>query len=99
VIEPTPRSKRHAGWTPAAAKAIAVRRSPSSPRNEAAAARVRVTGFLMLDPVHPSHIRGKCTSNCAGKRFFRATLWEIHPVTRIEVFRNGTWVDLAALPP
>ena len=95
VVEPTPRTKRNnVGWTPATAQALAVRRTPSSPRNEAAAARVRVTGFLMLDPVHPAHIRGKCKSGCDAKRFFRATLWEVHPVTRIEVLRNGVWVDL-----
>jgi hypothetical protein len=95
VVEPTPRTKRHhAGWVVDSAKALAVRRSPSAARNEAAAARMRVTGFLMLDPVHPTHIRGHCTSNCANKTFYRATLWEVHPVTRIEVFRGGQWVEL-----
>lgn len=95
VIEPTPRSKRNnPGWIPATAAAIAVRRSPSAARDEANASRVRVTGFLMLDPVHPSHIEGKCTSNCANRKFFRATLWELHPVTKIEVWIDGEWVDL-----
>jgi hypothetical protein len=99
VVEPTPRTKRHnVGWTPARAQALAVRRTPSSPRNEAGAARVRVTGFLMLDPVHPSHIRGQCAANCTGKSFYRATLWEVHPVTRIEVLRDGVWIDLNDLP-
>lgn len=100
VVEPTPRTKRHnAGWTPANAAALAVRRTPSSTRNEVAAARVRVTGFLMLDPVHPAHIEGKCTSNCANKKFYRATLWELHPVTRIEVLQGGVWLDLNDLGP
>jgi hypothetical protein len=103
VVEPTPRTKRHnAGWTPEAAKALAVRRSDNAnaPRHEAEAARVRVTGFLMLDPVHPAHIRGKCTQNCGPpKRFFRSTLWEVHPVTRIEIFRNNAWVDLNDFSP
>lgn len=99
VVEPTPRTKRHnAGWVPAKVQALTVRRTPSSPRNEAGAARVRVTGFLMMDPVHPTHIRGRCTTDCAGKSFYRATLWEIHPITRIEVLQNGVWVDLNALP-
>ena len=98
VVEPTPRTKRNnPGWIPDSVKRLAVRRKPSSPRDEANAARVRVTGFLMLDPVHPNFIAGNCSSNCAGKKFFRATLWEIHPVTRIEVLRNGQWVDLS--PP
>lgn len=99
VVEPTPRVKRnHPGWTPARAEALAVRSSPAAPRNEAAAARVRVTGFLMLDPVHPTHIRGDCTSNCTSKHFYRATLWEVHPVTRIEVLRNGSWIPLDSMP-
>src|SRR4026209_2613597 len=100
VLEPTPRTKRNnAGWNPDSVAGLAVRRRPTAPRNEANAARVRVTGFLMLDPVHPDHIRGKCSSNCAGKKFHRATLWEIHPVTRIEVLRNGQWGELNAPAP
>jgi hypothetical protein len=100
VVEPTPRTKRNnSGWDPAAAKALAVRHSPSDTRHEADAAKVRVTGFLMLDPVHPDHIRGNCKgTNCATKPFYRATLWEVHPVTRIEVWRVNKWVDLNALP-
>ena len=46
---------------------------------------VRVTGFLFFDPSHLNHLHT-----------FRGTLWEIHPVTRIEVFDHlvGRWVDL-----
>lgn len=100
VVEPTPRTKRlNVGWTPANVTSRSVRRTSSSPRNGNNAPRVRITGFLMLDPVHPAHIEGKCTSNCASKKFFRATLWELHPVTRIEVEQNGAWVDLNDLSP
>ena len=92
VVEPTPRSKRrNPGWTPDRASAIAIRHSPrDTVRHEDTALQVRVTGFLMLDPVHPPHI---------GK--FRATLWEVHPVTRIEVFKNGRWMEFndLNLPP
>jgi hypothetical protein len=38
---------------------------------------------LMLDPEHPEQL---------GKT--RGTLWEIHPVMRIEVRRGGRWGDL-----
>ena len=24
----------------------------------------------------------------------RSTLWEIHPITKIEVFDNGSWIDI-----
>jgi hypothetical protein len=100
VVEPTPRTKRqNSGWTPAKAEALAVRHSPHDTRHESDAARVRVTGFLMLDPVHPDHIAGHCKTACAGKPFYRATLWEVHPVTKIEVLRGETWVDLNDLPP
>jgi hypothetical protein len=50
-------------------------------------APVRVSGWTLLDPEHRPHL---------GK--YRSTLWEIHPVTKIEVFRNGQWVDLDDLP-
>jgi hypothetical protein len=102
VIEPTPRTKRHnAGWTFETARLLAVRHSdsPTAVRHEAEAARVRVTGFLMLDPVHPKHIRGGCDlHHCTTPCCFRATLWEVHPVTRIEVLRNNEWEDLNKLP-
>jgi hypothetical protein len=43
-------------------------------------AKVRVTGWLMYDPEHGSEL---------GKT--RGTLWELHPVTRIEVWSGGRW--------
>ncbi len=45
---------------------------------------VRLSGWLMLDQEHPEQ---------AGKT--RETLWEIHPILRIAVERQGTWIDLA----
>jgi hypothetical protein len=44
---------------------------------------VRISGYLLLDPEHRSHL---------GK--YRSTLWEIHPITMIEVFKSGNWVNL-----
>jgi hypothetical protein len=44
---------------------------------------VRITGFLFYDPDHANHLRR-----------FRRTMWELHPVTRIEVFQGGAWVDV-----
>jgi hypothetical protein len=41
---------------------------------------VRISGFILMDPVHKGHLGT-----------FRSTLWEIHPITKIEVFRNGQW--------
>jgi len=47
------------------------------------ATQVRISGWLMYDIEHV---------NVIGKQ--RATVWEVHPITRIEVQRNGQWVDL-----
>lgn len=46
-------------------------------------ARVRISGPAMYDPEHPDQL---------GKT--RATLWEVHPVTRIEVWSGGAWREL-----
>jgi hypothetical protein len=42
----------------------------------------------MLDPEHQDMINSD----------LRSTLWEIHPITKIEVFSDGQWVDLDQLP-
>lgn len=45
---------------------------------------VRVTGFLLFDPAHKGHLTR-----------YRGTLWEVHPVTQIEVFSAGRgWTTL-----
>jgi len=48
---------------------------------------VRISGWLMFDPEHREQL---------GR--FRNTLWEIHPITKIEVFKDGGWVDLDTTP-
>jgi hypothetical protein len=48
---------------------------------------VRISGWLMLDPEHRNHLNK-----------YRGTLWEIHPILRIEVQRDSTWVSLDKLP-
>jgi hypothetical protein len=48
---------------------------------------VRISGWTLLDPEHRAHL---------GK--YRSTLWEIHPVTKIEVFHDGQWVNADDLP-
>jgi hypothetical protein len=48
---------------------------------------VRISGWTLLDPEHRAHL---------GK--YRSTLWEIHPITKIEVFKDGRWVDADDLP-
>ena len=48
---------------------------------------VRISGWLMLDPEHRNHLNK-----------YRGTLWEVHPITRIEVQQDSTWVLLDKLP-
>jgi hypothetical protein len=42
--------------------------------------KVTVSGWLMLDPDHPSDATGT-----ANKHASRGTIWEIHPVMKLEV--------------
>jgi hypothetical protein len=46
-------------------------------------AQVRISGWPMYDQEHPEQV---------GKT--RSTLWEIHPITKIEVATNGGWIEL-----
>lgn len=46
-------------------------------------ARVRIGGWLMWDQEHPEQV---------GKT--RGTMWEVHPIHKIEVFSGGVWRDL-----
>ena len=48
---------------------------------------VRVSGWLTVDPDHVNHL---------GK--YRDTLWEIHPIAKFEVFKDGEFVDMDELP-
>jgi hypothetical protein len=48
-----------------------------------AEAPVRISGWLMFDPEHRNHLQK-----------YRATLWEVHPITEIEVWRGDHWEDL-----
>ena len=52
---------------------------------------VRISGYLMFDPEHRAHLG-----------VYRSTLWEIHPITRIEVCHAAScldteWIDLDQL--
>ena len=45
--------------------------------------RVRISGWTMLDPEHPDEV---------GES--RGTIWEIHPVMRVETQQGGSWKEL-----
>jgi hypothetical protein len=73
VVEVTPRIRAlHKRWTTGNLKTYVQLKT-----------RVRISGWLMLDPEHPDQV---------GKT--RATLWEIHPITKIEAWIGEKWVEL-----
>ena len=45
--------------------------------------KVRVSGWVLWDEEHPEEV---------GKS--RGSQWEVHPVTKFEVYSGGTWTDL-----
>ena len=51
---------------------------------------VRISGWLLFDPQHTNHLKK-----------YRSTLWEIHPITKIEVWDNDAdkWVNLDDFTP
>lgn len=50
-------------------------------------AKVRVTGWLLWDPEHGSDVQNS-----------RGTSWEVHPLTKFEVWSDSTWIELRLLP-
>jgi len=85
VVETTPRIRlQHPGWTTTNLQPYIKGPDP-----------IRVSGWLLMDPQHKAHLH----PDSAGHPAYRNTLWEIHPITKIEVMKNGSWVDLDALGP
>ncbi len=73
VVEVTPRVRgRHESWSLTNLRRFVNQQS-----------RVRISGWLMLDPEHLDQV---------GKT--RATLWEIHPILKIEVWSGNRWREL-----
>jgi hypothetical protein len=49
--------------------------------------RVRLTGWIMFDQFHSDQLP-------SAKKPRRGTLWEVHPITKVEVQENNNWRDL-----
>ena len=86
VVEATPRVRpSHPRWNVDTLKAFAQNGDT-----------VRISGWLMLDPEHWDQMwQYKGPSDTTGTKA-RLTLWEIHPITKIEVRRAGAWHSLDA---
>ncbi len=52
--------------------------------------RVRLTGWIVFDQIHSDQLPG--ASETQKPR--RGTLWEVHPITKVEVQENENWRDL-----
>ena len=79
VVELTPRVRvNHPGWAEDRLAALREQKAP-----------VRISGWLMLDQMHPENV---------GRN--RITLWEVHPVMRIEwQSKTRGWVSLDSISP
>jgi hypothetical protein len=84
IVETTPRVRRqHPHWTTAQLKPWTAHVG-SAVNLHYNRQKVRISGWLMLDPEHQDMINNG----------LRSTLWEIHPITKIEVLSNSQWIDL-----
>jgi hypothetical protein len=36
-------------------------------------------------------------AHATGATSWRGTAWEVHPITKIEVFENGTWKEIGGV--
>ncbi len=73
VVEVTPRLRaKHKSWSRTNLNRLVTQQT-----------RVRISGWLMLDPEHPDQVSRT-----------RATLWEIHPILKIEVWSGNQWREL-----
>ncbi len=73
VVEATPRVLAvHPAWTITRISQIASSKT-----------RVRISGWLMMDPEHPDQIAKT-----------RGTIWEIHPIMQIETLEGNSWRPL-----
>jgi len=81
VAEITPRWRQaNPAWTLAALQQLV-----------ADGAQVRISGWRLFDYEHPEQLPENNTKNPT-----RSTLWEIHPITMIEVATQAGWVELGA---
>jgi hypothetical protein len=86
VVETTPRVRaQHQAWTPTSIQQLVT-----------AADTVRVSGWLMFDPEHWDQMYGYTAGDTTTTGKARITLWEIHPITTLEVRRGGRWISLDA---
>lgn len=87
VVETTPRIRAHGHpWTPDMLKSAMTN-----------ADSVRLSGWLLYDPEHYAQTANYDSTHAATNAVLvRATLWEVHPVTRMEVFnpQTGQWRQL-----
>ena len=78
VVEPTPRWQERMGWRLRHLKKLAKQ-----------SVKIRISGWLLWDQEHPEELPEN-----KGENATRGTRWEIHPVTKIEIYSSGSWMEL-----
>jgi len=59
--------------------------SSAAIRNKYQGQKVRITGWLFFDEIHEHEANNTDPDDSVGKKNWRATAWEIHPITKIEL--------------
>ena len=59
--------------------------------------RVRITGWLFFDDDHADLSQNTAAPQAQQADIWRATAWEIHPITNIEVWKGNKWVTVDKL--
>ncbi len=86
VTEATPWFRgTFAGWTPAGIGPFASYTNGFGGTMDRPPVRVRIYGFLFFDEAHLGDL------NKPANERIRGTVWEVHPITRIEVQENNNW--------
>jgi hypothetical protein len=84
VVEMTPRVRiKHSRWIVKDLTFIAAKKFP-----------VRISGWMMFDGEHKEQLFNPDNPDKPKSKIRRATLWEIHPIMKVEYKQSGRWKTL-----
>lgn len=84
VVEMTPRLRvKHRRWIVKDLTFIAAKKFP-----------VRISGWMMFDGEHKEQLFNPANPDKPISKIRRATLWEIHPIMKVEFKQGGKWKTL-----
>jgi len=56
--------------------------------------QIRISGWRTWDQEHSEQLHDRTTSSGTVIHATRAARWEVHPIHKIEVKKNGAWVAI-----